>query len=97
MPEEIELYWLGLYHPACSCYLDWGVKRRGNWRERLDSFLSVAVGYPCPYHGSATGLPAGRERGFIYWRANCVYYRPLAEGQKDNARRNALVARARAA
>jgi hypothetical protein len=86
------LYWLGLYHATCGDFIDWGVECEGNWSERLARFLEVAVYFPCPWHGSTSGLAAERLSGAVYLEENRLYYRPLAEGQEASARRNARLA-----
>jgi len=85
-------YWLPLEHP-CGCVIDWGVD--SSIADQLASgFLPAAAPYPCPMHGSTTGvkeppLAANEER---YLVASGVWYRAAAEDQRINGERNRAIA-----
>jgi hypothetical protein len=88
-PEK--MFWLPLAHP-CGCFIDLGVAALES--QRLPAFLSAAVDYPCPWHGSASGLPsdAGKD-GVAHLASADVWYRVAPEDQISNARRNSEVAK----
>ena len=93
-PENI--YWLPMLHP-CSDVIDWGVEATPAEITRLDEFLIIAAQFPCPWHGSATGVPSNAGRpGPNCLLANNIWYQ---EGQSDRAMdalRNRQLALARA-
>lgn len=75
-------YWQPFRH-VCGCRLEWGAELPHADRlhaiaaqQTLFAFLDAIKNYPCPMHGSATGVPApplgeGQRR---YLRANDVWY-----------------------
>jgi hypothetical protein len=77
------IYWQPFRH-KCGCYLEWGaelphadMQHAGLALELLRRFLRTAQRFPCPLHGSATGVPAepllpGQRR---YMPANGVWYK----------------------
>lgn len=88
---DVDKFWLPLEHP-CGCKLDWGVDRRK--ASELPVFLHSAAPYPCPMHGSMTGIrePALEAEEIRFIVQNGVYYRLAAPDQWENAARNRAVA-----
>ncbi|MEA2633808.1 MAG: hypothetical protein QOH92_575 [Chloroflexota bacterium] len=87
MPQlPAQIYWLPLVH-SCGCCIDWGVEP--NERERLLDFLASAAPYPCPWHGSAGGIPSpASPDAAVYLAGNDVWYRKAPPEQAENGRRN---------
>jgi serine/threonine-protein kinase len=84
-PES--MFWLPLLHP-CGDVVDWGVESNESEQVRLVEFLRTAAALPCPWHGSATGVPSTLPRDRTYLLvANRIWYR-LAES--DQAKAGAL-------
>jgi hypothetical protein len=61
-------FWIPLEH-ACGCTIDWGCN--ATRQTELVNFLPFMVSLPCPFHGSATGVPADSipEDGKTFRRA----------------------------
>jgi hypothetical protein len=62
------IVWLPMKH-ICGCYLSWGcevpqvpVTDADNWKlfacTQIEQFLRTSHAYPCPMHGSASGVPS---------------------------------------
>jgi hypothetical protein len=90
-PTPNALYWLPLEH-TCGCIIDWGCDDR--LREQLPRFLASAVHFPCPVHGSASGVPnaplAPGERRYLA-QAD-IFYRLADSALAADARRNRAAA-----
>lgn len=90
------LYSLPMLH-ECGHSVDWAVDLHEHDQGYLRGFIGVATRYPCPWCGSATGLPSdvardreGRRR--IRLVANEVWYQPCPQERLEDARRNREVA-----
>jgi hypothetical protein len=88
------IYWLPLEH-SCGCLIDWGYDDR--FREELAQRMLVLAAYPCPMHGSATGVPApslGKdEERELLWNEG-LFYRAAREEHRSNGQRNRAVSAA---
>lgn len=85
------MYWQPFRHDACGCYLEWGMAvpdtRQATGalaHQQMVEFLRTTAPFPCPLHGSATGVPAAPLRGqeARYMFANDVWYRALPEERR---------------
>jgi hypothetical protein len=66
-------------------------------RERLQDFLASAAPYPCPWHGSARGIPStASPDATVYLAGNNVWYRKAPRDQAENGQRNRQAALAAA-
>lgn len=61
---NVVLFWQPFHH-KCGCYLEWGTEvpratefQGARAQESMFRFLKAIKDYPCPLHGSMTGIPA---------------------------------------
>lgn len=94
-PHNSHMFWQPFRH-TCGCYLEWGTPVQdqsdfcvGVAQRGLIMFLQGAKNYPCPQHGSASGVPGPNLKEFVpvYMRAGQVWYRNCHEDQKVHADR----------
>jgi hypothetical protein len=94
-PHNSHMFWQPFRH-GCGCYLEWGTPIQAETdfhvnvaRHGLTMFLQGAKNYPCPQHGSSTGVPGPPLKEFVpvYMRACQVWYRACHEDQKVYADR----------
>lgn len=93
--NENPMYWQEFRH-GCGCYLSWGIPVRGtdmathaNAQAQMFQFFDTIKVYPCPLHGSATGVPSAplKEGERRYMPASNVYYRECPEDRRVYADR----------
>lgn len=99
--NEGTVFFLPMKH-ICGCYLSWGIavppydeKDRGHWvmfaGTQIEQFLRANHAYPCPMHGSASGVPSaplmmGETR---YVRQSNAWYMACPPDDYDKAEERA--------
>lgn len=83
-PHNSPMFWQEFRH-RCGCYLQWGMRvpdasgmTHLMAQERVFQFFESIAPYPCPMHGSATGVPVSplRSNECRYMPASTAWYRP---------------------